>query len=164
MIAVSDAGPLIHLSWIGQLNVLQALFGEVVIPPSVEDEVFGWRTDARGLPGLRAARAEGWLRVERTQNENGGVLFGLGLQRGETDAIALTEEFDAEILLSDDMAAREIARQRGLDVTGTLGVLVRARQRGLGAAVHPLAIELKRMGFWLSEGLIDETRRADQGH
>ena len=63
MRAVTNAGPLIHLSWIGHLNLLPAVFAEVLVPPAVQDEVLRADSDVLGLVALREAFAADWLKV-----------------------------------------------------------------------------------------------------
>jgi predicted nucleic acid-binding protein len=63
MRAVSDAGPLIHLSWIDQLDLLNQLFEEIVVPRSVRDEVLASPADTLGLDHIQPAFADRWLQV-----------------------------------------------------------------------------------------------------
>jgi uncharacterized protein len=81
----------------------------------------------------------------------------------EAEAILLSEEISADLILSDDASARAAAQQRGLDVMGTVGVLIEARERGLIAAAVPLLMELRRLGQWLGDDLIEAVRLGDRG-
>ena len=124
MRAVSDAGPLIHLSWIDQLTLLERLFEEVVVPPAVRDEVLTPPQGTRGLEGIQRAFAEGWLQVTaptRPLRLTRGALDAL--DRGEAEALVLAEQLGADLLITDDGPARAQARRRGLGVVGTLGIL-----------------------------------------
>jgi predicted nucleic acid-binding protein len=84
--------------------------------------------------------------------------FDLG--SGETEAITLALQLRG-VLLTDDADARTDAEARGIPAIGTLGILIDARRRGDIASVHPLLVELRSQGFWLSQRLIEATRRAE---
>ncbi len=64
MRAVSDAGPLIHLSWIGRLDLLRLLFAEVLVPRAVQLELLRAPAGTLGIEALRACLATSWLRVQ----------------------------------------------------------------------------------------------------
>ena len=161
---VVDAGPLIHLSWIDRLYLLERLFEDVLVPPAVRDEVLAPPPGTLGLERIQQALSGRWLQVRavagRTSSAPGTPGF---LGAGETAALLLAEESGADLLLSDDAAARAMARRRGLAVMGTVGVLIEARERGLVSAAAPLLLELRRLGQWLSEDLVQAVRREEGG-
>jgi predicted nucleic acid-binding protein len=127
VIAVSDASPLCYLILIGQAELLPVLFGRVGVPRvvvgellhrSAPEEVRAWVAD---LPA--------WVEVyDRPQS---AVAPGGKLHAGEEAAILVAEAVGADIVLIDERAARRVALNRGLRVTGTLGVLVEAASLGL---------------------------------
>ena len=79
------------------------------------------------------------------------------LDIGESEAIALALEIDAELLLLDEKDARRVAKKRGLKRTSVLGVLREANSRGLASEIRPLIEKLRnQVDFWLSESLCDE--------
>ena len=163
MRAVSDAGPLIHLSWIDQLGLLDRLFEEVLVPPAVRDEVLASPAGTLGLDRIQRAFAEGWLQVTAPA----GPLrltrsVADALDRGEAEALLLAEEIRADLLITDDAPARAEATRRGLGVVGTVGVLTQARDQGLVPAALPLLLELRRLGQWMSEALL-QTIREEEG-
>lgn len=158
MRAVSDAGPLIHLSWIDQLSLLKRLFDEVIVSPAVRDEVLAPPQGTRGLDVIQRAFAEDWLRVVTLTAPLRAVD---ALDRGEAEALVLAEEIGADLLITDDAPARLEARRRGLGVVGTVGILTRARDQGLIPAALPLLLELRRLGQWMSEGLLRLVREEE---
>ncbi|HLB12979.1 MAG TPA: DUF3368 domain-containing protein, partial [Dehalococcoidia bacterium] len=83
------------------------------------------------------------------------------LDPGEFEAIALMREVEAGVLLLDDRRARATGERLGLPLTGTVGILRAARQRGLVPAVVPILEELRRLGFRISDGLVDDLRREE---
>jgi predicted nucleic acid-binding protein len=164
MRVVLDAGPLIHLSWIDRLDLLKELFGEVSLPPAVRNEVLAPPPGTLGLDRIRAALAEGWLVVREVEaGRRPEPVQAAGLGAGESDAILLADEIGANLLITDDATARKVAGRRNLRVTGTMGVLRTAREAGLIGAVLPLLLELRRLGQWVSDELVEQIRREESG-
>jgi predicted nucleic acid-binding protein len=148
---ISDASPLISLAKLGHLDWLRVIYGKIVVPPAVWSEV---AVDENKFPDARAIRralAEGWAEV--TPPTKAIPRAALDLGRGEREAIALAEELSA-VLIIDELAGRQVAQKLGLIVTGTAGVLLTAKLRGL---TKSLKGELERLEkettFWLSSDL-----------
>ena len=149
MLVVSDTSPLTALLQIGRAEVLRELFGRVLIPIAVQKEL---------LRGHLSAPP--WVEV-RSVNAVPRSLLEEGLDRGETEAIALALEIEADVLLIDERRGRRAAAARGLKVTGLLGVLVLAKQRGHLLKVRPVIDELQRIaGCWFDAVLIEDVCRA----
>ena len=79
-----------------------------------------------------------------------------GLHRGEASVLALAEEHNARLVIIDELKARRYAQQIGLQVTGTIGVLLLAKEQGLINAIQPPITELQAHGLYLSSALIDK--------
>lgn len=161
MRAVADAGPLIARSWLDRLDLLDALFDEVLIPRAEAREVLSAREGTRGLDGLRAAIGVGRLPVRQVGQRLVDATRPGALHRGEVEVIALALAFPEHMALLDDRQARREASARGLRVVGTIGLLYAARQQGLVSAVHPLLVELRRLGYRLHEALLEDARQRD---
>jgi predicted nucleic acid-binding protein len=159
---VLDAGPVIHLSWLHRLDLLPALFEEVLVPPEVREEVLAAPDGTPGLEDIRAALERGHPAVRAAPPGSPLPSLSSTLGAGEVAAIALAAAVGADLLVSDDAAARREAAARGLTVTGTIGVLVRGREQGRIDAVLPHALELRRLGLWVSQALIDEIGRDER--
>jgi len=111
--------------------------------------------EEQGVPALRKWQPAQW--IVRYQVANRQVvthLLGSGLDRGESEAIVLATELPAKILILDERRARDIALQRNLSVTGTLGVLITAKQTGFVPAIKPLLDDLLAAGVYLDSRLI----------
>jgi len=140
---VSNTGPIIALAGIGQLDLLRSLFGTVFIPPAVAAEI----RDENSVKALRQAEwitvrpATGVLAVQLLQNE---------LDAGESEAIVLAQEMQAELLLLDERAATRKARSIGLQTIGTLGILLLAKEQRIVRAIKPMLDELRQSGFHMS--------------
>jgi len=161
--AVSNAGPLIHLSWIDRLDLLDELFEEVVVPDGVADEILRTGTDVVGGDAIRAALAAGWLPVRAVTDKAEVAALTANLGQGEAETLVLMAQENGDLLLVDDRRARDEAERRGVPFTGTIGLLREARERGLIEAAHPLVLRLRRMGFWVSGDLVDRLEREERG-
>ncbi|HLG16015.1 MAG TPA: DUF3368 domain-containing protein [Blastocatellia bacterium] len=127
MIAVADASPLCYLVLIGRVELLPTLFGDVLIPQSVRDELAD--EDAPEAVRTWIAAPPGWLEIRSVEGDTDASLQRL--HTGERDAIRLAESVKADLIILDDKAARRVATERGLNVTGLLGVLGESATRGL---------------------------------
>jgi uncharacterized protein len=134
---VSDASPIIAYHSIGRLDVLQAVFGEIVIPPVVSREI-----------GPSVPNPPSWIRIEADKGRDPWPSI-LGLDPGERAAIELALHLGAAAVVLDDLAARTQAARLGLRVTGSVGVAVRAKQRGIVDAARPLIDALVERGLFL---------------
>jgi len=143
MLVVLNTSVLIALHDIGRLELLKALFTRVLVPKTVSDEY------GSPLPE--------WIEVRKVRNEVLLRALTQELHRGEAEAVVLAIETGADLLVMDDKKARRVARNLGLRVIGTVGLLLLAKERGLLDQVRPLLLELIRKGFWLSQ---DVVRRA----
>ncbi len=127
MPVVSNTTPLNYLVLIRQADVLREVYGHVAIPQAVLDEMQHSETPAAVRKWT--ANPPDWLTVEQVGTVNDPALDELGA--GEREAIVLAETIGASAIILDERVARQEAGRRGLLVTGTLGVLDRAAERGL---------------------------------
>jgi predicted nucleic acid-binding protein len=157
-VVVCDTGPILHLREAATLDLLAAA-GEVIIPPAVEQEL---ETRLSNWSSIRP----GWLQVARVSNEEARhaeewmAIGGLGL--GESEAIALARLRRADWLLTDDAGARVVASLLGLEVHGSLGVILWAAASGhlqRGEAFSVLE-RLAKSSLWISPAILNEARRA----
>lgn len=162
MRAVADAGPLIRFSWIGRLDLLDALFDELLVPTAVWREVVPPEATFPGVEALVAARDRGRLRIEGVRDRGQVDVLCKSLDRGEAEALVLMRERQADLLLVDDQQARRAAQRLGLAYIGTIGLLRLARDRGLVRAAYPIMLELRRRNFWVSDALLERIAREEE--
>lgn len=149
MLVIADSSPIIALINTGRVDLLPALFGEVVIPPEVSAELHAFRRDV-SVPAFMADRPA-WL-VERTPSV---VELIHHLHPGELAAISLARELNADLLLIDELDGRRAATERHIPITGTVGVLEFAADRGL-VDLRIAFEQLKSTGFWIAPALLDQ--------
>jgi predicted nucleic acid-binding protein len=151
-IVVSNATPLIALAWLNRLDLLPTLFGTVHIPQAVHDEI-EHNPEAVGAAELSTAP---WLEISPVQNTLAVSLLFDQLDAGESEAIVLARELQAGLLLMDERRGRRRAIQVGLDVVGTLGILIQARRQNLVGPLRPLLDRLRQLPFHISEQLYQD--------
>jgi predicted nucleic acid-binding protein len=151
---VVDAGPLISLARIGHLDLLLNLFGEVVVPAVVRQEVTG----DQGLPGAAAVAEAKWLKTAEASNLVAVERLMSRLSAGESEVLVLAQELGATAVI-DERRGRGVATALGIAQTGTIGVLLAAKRAGLIASVRPLLDQLSAAGVHLSPRLHDEALR-----
>ncbi|MDQ6788665.1 MAG: DUF3368 domain-containing protein [Acidobacteriota bacterium] len=139
MIIVADASCLIVLQNIRELPLLQEVFGEVFITEEVEKEC------EIDLPE--------WIKVKTVQNKIQQNALNLILDAGEAISIALCVEINKPLLIIDEKKGRRIALELGLEITGTLGVIVKAREKGLIDSIEIVLEKLESANFHISQSL-----------
>ena len=149
MIVVSDTSPLNYLVLIERENVLRELFGRVIIPQTVFDELKAAGASAKVRDWANNLPA--WIEVRQT-NLIADASLDI-LDAGEREAILLAQELSADLLLVDDKQARQAALDLRLSITGTIGVLDQAARRNL-IDLRNAFDELQKTNFHISEDLI----------
>lgn len=153
MIVVSDTSPLCNLALVDHLGLLQEIYGLVIIPDVVADELAA----APDITIQNICTLE-WIETRSLSNPS----FAQQLQKehsldpGEANAIALALELAADDLLIDERLGRREALKLGLSVIGILGILITAKQRGLIPKVQTVMNALiEKAGFRVSTQLYD---------
>ena len=125
MIVVSDTTPLISLLKINRLELLERLFGDVMIPTAVFDEL---TVDKRFRTEADQIRQKSFIVVKPVNNQESASVLkrATGLDQGESEAIVLTDELEADLLLMDEAKERSVSAQMGLKIMGTIGILMDA--------------------------------------
>jgi uncharacterized protein len=147
---VSNTTPIISLLKIGKLEILKDLYDEIYIPQEVFNEIEAGKHKKYYLNLLTFE----WIKIEQIQDRK-SIAYFLDLDKGEAEAIVLATESEADLILLDESLGRFHAKHAGLRVTGTIGILVKAKKQGLISELKPLILELKDKGVWFSESLIE---------
>jgi len=151
MSIVSNASPLINLARIGRLELLHKLYGEICVPDAVWQEVV---VAGAGLPGAEQVVEALWIKRHSVANSALVRALQQDLDAGESEAIALAVELEAELLLMDESLGRETARHLGLRFIGIIGVLIEARHTGRIDAIKPYLDALREVaGFRVCQAL-----------
>lgn len=128
MIVVSDTSPIINLAIIGRLDILPALFGKIVIPLEVFEEI---TVQGAGMPGADEVRQSSWVEVRKCSNITFIQALQFQVDPGEAEAIGLALELNASLILIDERLGRQLAKAYHLPIMGLLGVLKIAKGKGL---------------------------------
>jgi predicted nucleic acid-binding protein len=155
VIVVSDSSPLIALARVGQFHLLQSLFGEVLVPGAVWDEVV--QVDRPEVTQIVAAE---WVKVVAVPDDSYLLVLRTEVDRGEAEAIALAADVRADLLLLDERYARQLAVSMGFEIIGVAGVLGLAKARGFLIEVRPVLDQLRELNFHLGTALYEQTLRS----
>jgi predicted nucleic acid-binding protein len=144
--AISNTSPLLYLHRVGILDWLPQLFDSIWVPEAVVRELEAGRNGGYDVP---VALDHPWLSIVNPKITPVHWL-ALDLGPGELGAMALALEHPSRVVLLDDLLARRTAAAAGLQVWGTLRVLLEGKGRGLVADVAPLIDSLAAAGLWIS--------------
>ncbi|GHT24674.1 DUF3368 domain-containing protein [Bacteroidia bacterium] len=136
---ISDTSCFIILSKIGQLEILQQLFGTVVTTPEIANE-FG-----ENFPD--------WVEIVAVKDKHKQQLFEIQVDKGESSAMALSLEIENSLLIIDDYKARKLAKILNIDYTGTIGILILAKHKGIISSIKPILEKIKETNFRISAEL-----------
>jgi predicted nucleic acid-binding protein len=149
MIIVSDTSPINYLVLIREIELLPKLFGEVVIPQAVLDELKQEGTP-EAVKNWIASNPQ-WLEIQNAKAIDQTITLGAG----EREAISLAVELNADLVLIDDRKARKAAIERGLNVAGTINILESASKRGLVILAEAFK-KLEQTNFRIAPSLLAE--------
>jgi predicted nucleic acid-binding protein len=138
-VVIADTSCLILYSKIGLMYILHALYAEVMVTPEVADE-FG-----ETLPE--------WINIQDANSESISLFETYNLGAGEVTSLALAYELKNSTLVLDDDKAKKIARLFHFDVTGSLGIILKAKERNLIPSVTDVLIKIKATDFYLPPAL-----------
>ena len=133
---ISDTSCFIILSNIGELELLHNVYGEIITTIDIATE-FG-----EILPN--------WVEIKKVSDISKQQLLELQIDKGESSAIALALETPESTLILDDIKARKIASKLGLNYTGTIGVIIKAKLKGIIPSIKPLLEKIKMTDFRIS--------------
>ena len=138
-IIISDTSCFIILENIGKLELLQKAYGEIVTTTEIVNEY------GEPLPE--------WVKIGTVKDKYRQQLLEMQIDKGESSAIALALETPDYTIILDDYKARKIAEQLGINFTGTIGVIVKAKLKGIIPSIKPLLEKIKLTNFRLSDDI-----------
>jgi predicted nucleic acid-binding protein len=151
-VVVVNSTPVITLAIVDQLSLLRDLYETVLIPTAVHQEVQAGGPNRAGAPQLAAAP---WIKAVSLRDPRRADLLS-DLDRGEAEVIALAQERHADLVVIDERLGRRHAKRLGLSLTGTLGVLLKAKREGLLSEIGPIVRAIRDQGVRLGDALVGE--------
>ena len=144
-LVIADTGPIIALAQINQLNILQSLFGEVVLPKAVWDESQAKQTDDSRR--IQQAKSDGWVIVREVTPKQD---FSRSLHDGEIEALQLALDEPESLLVVDDQLARRAAIGLQINFIGTVKVLQLAEQQNFIDSAADSIRAMQQFGYRVS--------------
>jgi predicted nucleic acid-binding protein len=148
-LVISNTSPLFYLHRLRHLDLLQKLYQRIVVPEAVVNELKGGRDQGEDAPDVTDYD---WIEVQSVRVPQ-LVRLITDLGAGEAEVLALALEEPGSLVILDDRLAREVAKLQNIHITGTAGVLLKAKQEGHISAVAPLLDKLTHLSFHLSEAV-----------
>ena len=154
---VVNASPLIFLGNAGRLELIRSIDAKrYIVPKRVYEEVCGSRHLDSAVKALKEAS---WIEPASAVSIP-STIVGWDLGLGESEVIALALEISGSRTVIDDLNGRKCALSHGLEVMGTLGVVVSSFRRGVIKDPREVLMELRRAGMWLSDAVISKSLQA----
>lgn len=138
-VIISDTSCFVVLANIGELDLLHKTYEKVITTLEIAAEY------GQTLPE--------WVEIRSATDKYRQQILELQLDKGEASAIALAIEIPESTLILDDYKARKIAERLGLEITGTIGVIVKAKIRGVIPSIRPYLNKIKQTDFRLTPEL-----------
>lgn len=149
---IVNSTPLIVLSNINHLFVLQKLYKHIYIPQAVYDEV----TAKHDSACEQIKDNLDWIHICKIKNEIDRRIYQAKLHDGEVEVMILAKENDnKDLLIIDDNAAKKTAKFLGLKVTGTLGVILKAKKENIIPNATVVMNQIIQRGFYISQDIYD---------
>lgn len=148
-LVICNTSPLFYLYQLGHVDLLQKLYGHIVVPEAVVSELKAGQAQGEHVPDVSAYP---WMTV-RSVRIPSLVRLITDFGAGEAEVLALALEEPLSLVILDDRLAREVASLQNLRMTGTAGILVKAKHKGCISAVTPLLNNLIQLGFRLNDAV-----------
>ncbi len=150
---ISNSTPLIALNKVGKLNLLKEIYGEIIIPYAVYEEVI-IKPKLKDIDDF--IQNSGFIKIVRIKNNEAKEFFQPSLHKGEIEVMILAREEKADLSIIDDLLARKYAKYHNLKITGTIGVLIKAKETGLIPEIKPIIDELINSGIYIDKRLYEK--------
>ncbi|MCX7995953.1 MAG: DUF3368 domain-containing protein [candidate division WOR-3 bacterium] len=148
---ISNSSVLINFSMINRVEVLKILFREIIIPEAVWNEIV---IEGKDYPTAKIVKSSDWIKRAKIKNRALFQALSREIDDGEAETIVLALEKNADIVLLDEIEARDIAAYYGLNYIGTIGCLIEAKERKLITSKKPILDEMINIShYWIDETL-----------
>jgi len=141
-IVISDTSCIILFDKINETILLRELYGTIMITPEIAKEY------GKELPD--------WIKILSIKSKHKRRQLENYVDHGEASAIALALEIPNGLLLIDDKKGRQLAKKLGISISGTLGIILKAKKKGLIKSVKPYIDKLIKINYWISPSLIEQ--------
>ncbi|MCP4130010.1 MAG: DUF3368 domain-containing protein [bacterium] len=159
-VVIINTSPLFYLHRTGLLHLLEKLYSEITIPGAVVSELYEGGKKGDDVPLIENYE---WIRVENIAIPS-FIQIIPDLGKGEAEVIALGIDNANPLLVLDDALARKIAMLNNFTITGTVGILLKAKEKNYIPEIKPVLEELKKCGFYITEKLVaDILKIANEG-
>lgn len=148
---ISNTTPVIALLSISKLNLLKDIYGKVIIPKGVFEEI----EEGKNKTYYTDLSVIDWIKIKSIKDKE-PLKYIHDLDKGEAEVIVLANEINADLVIIDEKQGREYAKYFNLKLTGTIGILLKAKELGLIGKIKPLLYEITKNGIWLSKKFIDK--------
>ena len=146
---ITNTTPILSLLKIDKLDLLKELYGKVTVPNAVYQEI----EKGKHKPYYQDLKQVDWIKIEHIKNPDSLTYF-VDLDKGEAEVLILAKEQKVDLVILDEIMGRRYAKQLGLNLTGTLGVLLKAKENGIINSIQEILTELTEKGTWLNPKLI----------
>ena len=146
---ISNTTPILSLLKINKLSLLKNLYGQIIVPFAVYQEI----ENGRDKPYYQDLLLINWIEIKKIKNQKSREYI-FDLDDGEAEVLILANEINADLVLLDEIMGRRFSKQLKISFTGTIGVLLKAKEKGYIPSVKVLLEELITKGIWLNPKLI----------
>jgi predicted nucleic acid-binding protein len=148
---ISNTTPILSLLKIDKLDLLKELYGIVIVPFAVYQEI----EEGKEKPYYQDLTSLDWIEIRNIKNPDSREYL-IDLDDGEAEVLVLAKEINADLVILDEIMGRRYAKQFKINLTGTIGILLKAKENGLIISIKKLISELVEKGTWLNPKLISK--------
>jgi predicted nucleic acid-binding protein len=150
-VVIANTSPLLYLHQIGKLDILRQLYKAIIIPDAVQAELLAGKRKNIDVPEINDLV---WIEVRPAPSAALLEHHVADLGKGEAEVIALGIQIPSSLIIIDDRLARRIADSFTMQYTGTLGILVKAKQIGHLHSIAEVIPQLRSKGMWLDDNIV----------
>ncbi len=152
---IVNSTPLIALSKAGNIELLHKMYGDITVPEAVFKEI-----TAKNDVVEREIKNSDWIHIEAINDVKSKRMYSAKLHAGEVEVMILAQEYEGEhLVVIDDYAARKTAEFLRLNLTGTIGILLKAKKQGYIKEIMPIITEMEENKIYFSDELINMVRK-----